>query len=98
MNALGRPVIEAASFKIPSLVCLDQYFNDTIINKKTGYVFKFGEKELFIKTLKNLSNNKKKLLKLGVNAKKNYELRHNLTKNIDKLSKLYKSLIWKKSK
>lgn len=93
MNALGRPVIEAASFKIPSLVCLDQYFNDTIINKKTGYVFKFGEKELFIRTLKNLSNNKKKLLKLGVNAKKNYELRHNLTKNIDKLSKLYKSLI-----
>ena len=48
--------------------------------------------------MKNLSNNKKKLLKLGVNAKKNYELRHNLTKNIDKLSKLYKSLIWKKSK
>ena len=93
MNALGRPVIEAASFKIPSLVCLDQYFNDTIINKKTGYVFRFGEKELFIRTLKNLSNNKKKLLKLGVNAKKNYELRHNLTKNIDKLSKLYKSLI-----
>lgn len=93
MNALGRPVIEAASFKIPSLVCLDQYFNDTIINKKTGYVFKFGEKELFIRTLKNLSNNKKKLLQLGVNAKKNYELRHNLTKNLDKLSKLYKSLI-----
>ena len=93
MNALGRPVIEAASFKIPSLVCLDQYFNDTIINKKTGYVLKFGEKELFIKTLKNLSNNKKKLLQLGVNAKKNYDLRHNLTKNIDKLSKLYKSLI-----
>lgn len=93
MNALGRPVIEAASYNIPSLVCLNQYFNDTIVDKKTGYVLKFGDKNLFIRTLKNLSMNKKKLLQLGVNAKKNYDLRHGFTKNIDKLSNLYKSLI-----
>ena len=34
MNALGRPIIEAASNGIPSLVCLDKYFNDTIVDKK----------------------------------------------------------------
>ena len=59
MNALGRPVIEAASFGIPSLVCLDDYFNDTIIDKKTGFVLKFGNKKTFIKKLYILSKNKK---------------------------------------
>ena len=49
MNALGRPVIEAASYGIPSLVCLDKYFNDTIIDKKTGYVLKFGKKNLLLR-------------------------------------------------
>ena len=93
MNALGRPVIEAASFGIPSLVCLDDYFNDTIIDKKTGFVLKFGNKKTFIKKLYILSKNKKKLVELGINAKKNYDIRHNLKSNTNKLYKLYKSLI-----
>ena len=46
MNALGRPIIEAASYGIPAVVCLDKYFNDTIIDKKTGYVLKFVKKIL----------------------------------------------------
>ena len=93
MNALGRPVIEAASYGIPSLVCLDKYFNDTIIDKKTGYVLKFGEKKSFIKKLYNLSKNKKKLIELGINAKKNYNIKHNFKKNTKKLYTLYKSLL-----
>ena len=31
--------------------------------------------------------NKKKLLQLGINAKKNYDLRHGFTKNVDKFAK-----------
>ena len=93
MNALGRPVIEAASYGIPSLVCLDQYFNDTIIDKKTGYVLKFGEKKSFIRKLYNLSKNKKKLIELGINAKRNYNIRHNLKKNTKKLYIFYKSVL-----
>tara|TARA_A100001015_G_scaffold236692_1_gene269025 strand:+ start:9321 stop:10478 length:1158 start_codon:yes stop_codon:yes gene_type:complete len=93
MNALGRPIIEAASYGIPSLVCLDKYFNDTIIDKKTGYVLKFGKKKSFIKKLYSLSKNKKKLYQLGINAKKNYYLRHNLIKNSNKLSNVYSSII-----
>ena len=92
MNALGRPVIEAASYGIPSIVCLDHYFNDTVIDKKTGYVLRFGDKKSFIKKLHYLSKDKKKLSQLGNNAKKNYNLRHNLINNLTKLSKLYKSL------
>lgn len=93
MNALGRPIIEAASNGIPSLVCLDKYFNDTIVDKKTGYVLKFGNKKSFIQKLYNLSKNKKKLHQLGINAKKNYYLRHNLIKNTNKLSKVYNSIL-----
>ena len=93
MNALGRPVIEAASYGIPSLVCLKQYFNDTIINNKTGYVLKFGDQKSFIEKLYFLSKNKKKLIQLGMNAKKNYNIRHNLKNNTKKLCTLYRSLI-----
>lgn len=90
MNALGRPVIEAASHGIPALVCLDKYFNDTIIDKKTGYVVKFGKKKTFVEKLNSLSKNKKRLIELGINAKKNYDKRHNLKNNTKKLYKLYK--------
>ena len=46
MNALGRPIIEASSYGIPSIVCLNKYYDDTIINKITGYVLKFGDKKI----------------------------------------------------
>ncbi len=92
MNALGRPVIEAAAYGIPSLVCLNNYYNDTIIDNKTGYVVKFGNIKKFIKKLTYLNRNKNKLKQLGIHAKKNYNLRHNSINNFSKLSKLYISL------
>ena len=71
---------------------VDKYFNDTIIDKKTGYVVKFGKKKTFVEKLNSLSKNKKKLIELGINAKKNYDIRHNLKNNTKKLYKLYKFL------
>ena len=80
MNALGRPIIEASSYGIPSIVCLNKYYDDTIINKITGYVLKFGDKKNFINKLSYLSKNKKKIQELGFNAKKNYNRKHNSKK------------------
>ena len=92
MNALGRPIIEASSYGIPSIVCLNKYYDDTIINKITGYVLKFGDKKNFINKLSYLSKNKKKIQELGFNAKKNYNRKHNSKKNLNNLYKLYNSL------
>ena len=74
------------------IVCLNKYYDDTIINKITGYVLKFGDKKNFINKLSYLSKNKKKIQELGFNAKKNYNRKHNSKKNLNNLSKLYNSL------
>ena len=92
MNALGRPIIEAASHAVPSVVCLKEYFKDTIINNKTGYVLKFGDKKNFIKKLEFLNKDTKKLNELGLNAKKNYHSKHNVINNTQRLLKIYKSI------
>ena len=91
MNALGRPIIEASSFGIPSIVCIKNYFNDTIINKKTGFILKFGDQKKMLKIFNYLEKNRSKIRSLGINAKKNYLLRHDTKKNVNFLSNLYLS-------
>ena len=92
MNALGRPVLEAASFKIPSIVCLKDKFNDTIKNNHSGYVIKFGDKKRMTRLLISLGKKNKEIKRLGDNAKKNFIRNHNIYKNLKKLSVLYKNL------
>ena len=89
MNALGRPVIESSSFGIPSIVCLKNYFNDTIQDKKTGYVIKFGDKKKLLKFMYFLEKNRFKINILGRNAKKNFDLKHNTNINLKKLTDIY---------
>jgi len=89
MNALGRPVIESSSFGIPSIVCLKNYFNDTIQDKKTGYVIKFGDTKKLLKLLYFLKKNRSKINILGKNAKKNFDLKHNANINLKKLTDIY---------
>jgi glycosyltransferase involved in cell wall biosynthesis len=62
MNALGRPVIEAGSFGIPSIVCLNsKKFSDTLIHNKTGYITSFGNKKKFVEYIIKLYQKKKTL-------------------------------------
>ena len=91
MNALGRPIIEASSFAIPSIVCLKKVFNDTIIKDKTGIIIKFGDVQNFVNAIYKYKNNYNLRKKYGRNAYKLHKLTHNYAKNIDKLSKLYSS-------
>ena len=92
MNALGRPVLEAASFKIPSIVCLKDKFNDTIKHNHSGYVIKFGDKKRMTRLLISLGKKNKEIKRLGDNAKKNFIRNHNIYTNLKKLSVLYKNL------
>ena len=93
MNALGRPVIEASSFGIPSIVCLDKVYKDTIQNNKTGIIVKFGDIKSFMKAIFRYKNNHKLRKKNGENALKLHNLTHNYKANTVKLIKLYRSII-----
>jgi len=89
MNALGRPIIEASYYGIPSIVCLKNIFSDTIQNNKTGFVIKFGNKKMFVNYLLRLYKNKKLLNNLGKNARKNYIKTHDTKKNLNKMDKIF---------
>lgn len=89
MNALGRPVIEASSFKIPSIVCLKDYYSDTIVNQKTGFVIKFGDTKKMLKLFNSFKRNRIKIILMGKNARNNFDLRHNANNNLKKLTKIY---------
>jgi glycosyltransferase involved in cell wall biosynthesis len=93
MNALGRPVIEASSFGIPSIVCLDKVYDDTMQKHKTGIIVKFGNIKSFMKAIFKYKNNYKLRKKNGENALRLHNTTHNYTINVNKLVKLYKSII-----
>jgi glycosyltransferase involved in cell wall biosynthesis len=92
MNALGRPVLEAASYGIPSIVCLRSYYNDTFIKNKTGFIVKFSDKLNFKKKLIFLHKNKKLIKTMGLNARNNFKKIHLPKTNIKNLKTIYENL------
>ena len=80
MNAVGRPVIEAALLKKPSIIALNKYNRDTA-QKGNCMIFKPGNLKILKEKILLLINNKSKLKKMGefayVNAKKNFDINKN---------------------
>lgn len=84
INAIGRPVLEAAVFKKTSVVFLDDLKTDYIINNKTGYLIKNKNINLAVKKILFLYKNKKAKNRLdnaaykfvldNFNAKKNFNI------------------------
>ena len=62
---------------------------NTIQDKKTGYVIKFGDKKKLLKFMYFLEKNRFKINILGRNAKKNFDLKHNTNINLKKLTDIY---------
>jgi glycosyltransferase involved in cell wall biosynthesis len=94
MNALGRPVIEASAYGIPSIVCLSgKKFPDTLIHNKTGYITSFGNKKKFVEYIIKLYNKKKLLKSFGKSSKNLFLKTHNIKKNVNLMYQTYNSLI-----
>ncbi len=89
MNALGRPIIEASYYGIPSIVCLKNIFSDTMKKNKTGFVTRFGDKKLFVNYLLKLNENRNLLKNMGNNAKNNYIKIHDTKKNLKKMEQIF---------
>lgn len=89
MNAVGRPVIEAALLKKPSIIALNQY-NDDTAKKKNCLIFKPGNLISFEKKVIYLIKNKLALKKIGIAAYKNAKKNFNISIN----SKKFYKLIW----
>ena len=94
LNALGRQVIEAGFYKIPSIVCLDKNISDSFINKMTGLSFKRAGD--LIKLKKNITYfylNRSEINRMGKNAHKLMITNFNNKNNYIKLENIYKILL-----
>ena len=61
LNAVGRPVMEASFYKIPSIVALRDFEeNDYIVNKITGIIVKEKDYLHLSKAIQELHENKEK--------------------------------------
>ena len=87
MNAVGRPVIEAALIKKPSIIALNQYNNDTAM-KNNCLIFKPGNLISFEKKILYLIKNKSLIKKMGLSAYKNAKKKFDICKNSVAFSKV----------
>ncbi len=89
MNAVGRPVIEAALLKKPSIIAMNNYNKDTA-KKNNCLIFRPGSIVSLEKKILYFLKNKSKIKKMGVSAfnyaKKNFD--------INKNSKTFYKIIW----
>ncbi len=89
MNAVGRPVIEAALLKKPSIIAMKNYNKDTA-KKNNCLIFKPGNIVSLEQKILYFLKNSSKIKKMGIsafnNAKKNFDIKKN--------SKTFCKVIW----
>ena len=92
-DAPGRPVFEAAFFKVPSIVCVKNPTRDTVIPDVTGLIIPEKNPEKLAEAIEFLANDRERSQRMGAAA---YELAlENFTpqKNTIKLATFYQSVL-----
>lgn len=94
LYAIGRPVFEAASFGLPSIVTLKEpIYEDEIIDSKNGFVINELNEEILVKKIMYIINNKEILKEVYKNVYKYFINIYDIKINAEKLFEIYKSLI-----
>ena len=91
LNAVGRPVIEAALLSKPSIVYLNSADNknDVIINKETGICIEDQSIDALYNAIKFFHDNPEEISKMGANALKLAEKNFNIKKNSKIILNMY---------
>ena len=93
-EAFGRVSVEAQSMEKPIIASNIGGSNETVIDEKTGYLFKAGDaKSLSQKILKTLTNDETQLKLIGVEGRKNIVQKFNVEKMCFSTYSEYKRLI-----
>ena len=93
----GRPILEAAHFSKPSISCVSNPMDDTIIKNVTGLVIPEKKPKEIYNSIKYLYLNPDKLSQMGSEAKKLSGKNFDSNKNSNSLLKVYENLFIKKS-
>lgn len=93
LNAVGRPVFEAAFYKVPSIVAIKNPLKDTISDGITGLVIREKDKIDLAKKIIFLYLNSNKKDEMGINAFKNAHKNFDSKKNAMKVYQIYEKII-----
>lgn len=81
LNAVGRPVIEAAFFKVPAIVCINNPIGDTIIDGETGICVEPKDARGLAEGIEHLYNRRDEMRRMGESAyrlaMKNFSIQEN---------------------
>lgn len=92
LNAVGRPVFEAAFYKIPSIVAINNEFDDAIINNKTGICVEEKNYSILSDAIIKLFNDRTLLKDMGEESYKLANKHYNSKINAIEIYQLYKKI------
>jgi len=93
INAVGRPVFEAAFFKVPSIVAITNPKKDTIINKETGLCIPLKNPKALADAIEYFYLNRREIKRMGEMAYRLAQSNFNICKNAKQILESYKELI-----
>lgn len=97
LNAVGRPVLEAALFKIPSIVSIINPLDDTIIENETAICIKPKDSKALADAIEYFYSNPKEIQRMGELAYKLASKNFDIKKNARKILEIYDNTSNKKS-
>jgi glycosyltransferase involved in cell wall biosynthesis len=89
LNAAGRPVFEAGFYKVPTIVAIQNEFDDTIVNNVTGICIKEKDANALANAIHKLYSDNNLLTSMGEKSYKLVNILYNSQKNTDKIYHLY---------
>jgi len=96
LNAVGRPVFEAAFYGVPSIVAIDEPFDDAIIDNKTGICIKEKDPLGLANAIEKLYHDRQLLAKMGEESHDLANKYYNSKKNTLEVYSLYKQIVKEK--
>ena len=93
LNAVGRPVFEAAFFKKPSIVAIENPKPDTIVHLETGICIPAKNSVSLFEAIKYYFNNPNKTAEMGNKAFDLAQKNFNIKINAQKVLSIYTSLL-----
>lgn len=97
LNAVGRPVFEAAFYKIPSIVAIENEIADTIVNNGTGICIQEKDATALANAIERLYINKDIRESMGEESYKLANTLYNSKKNSLEIYSIYSKLLHKES-
>ena len=93
LNAVGRPVLEAAFFKVPSIVAIDDPLDDTIIDHHTGICIKPMDPKAIADAIEYFYSRPEEIRRMGELVYKLALKNFDIKKNAKKILEIYEQLV-----